>query len=308
MYLQIIQNVIKLEYDIEGDISLYRESDDNLLYTLKSADGDYAVRISKHASLPEVRTEGEIIALLQQCNVPCASFLMSKSGSRVVLIESKSVVVMKWLSGTVITLDKNTWPSLEIIANAGEELAMFHKAVQMLNVEELRERDMFTEIVKFLSYEEMILKKTKNGIEILDQLKKVVSFAQQHTNHYQLIHNDYRPSNVMNKGSNITGILDFDWACYGHPMKDFALSLMEWSYPDGADDVNHDAFHSFLNGYERIISIDRKILNDWMLFAGLSDACTYWSNNVLPVMKLGECVELKSFMYKKGLFFHNYKI
>jgi hypothetical protein len=84
---------------------------------------------------------------------------------------------------------------------------------------------------------------------------------------------------------------------------------MEWSFPDGQETYEKERFDAFLNGYfSEKNDVNLELLPKWMLFAGLSDACTYWSNYILPNTDEKSPEPLNSYMLDKALFFSELKI
>jgi len=124
-----------------------------------------------------------------------------------------------------------------------------------------------------------------------------------------LIQNDFRPSNVFfDDSDHLAGIIDFDWSCIGPIIKDIALGVLEWSFPDGAAAPDFMIFNSFLAGYNSIAirkqEKDRQ-LYDWISFAALSDAATYFCDRVSDPTARRRISA--SYMYKKFQFFMEIK-
>lgn len=306
MNISTILNALNCHYALVGELDLYRESDDNSLYKFSSCGEFYAVRISKRISLSDVQTEADTLATLRAHGIKCPVFLKSLNGQSVSTVEGVPLVIMRWLDAEPVKLSLSDWPEEHIIRSAGLQLADFHKRTRDIELP-MRTRDMFTEIRRFQSFSEIIVSRTDNGKEILEQLEYLINFAQKYQGEYQIIHNDFRPSNILVHKGKISAMIDFDWMCMGHPLKDVALGAMEWSFPDGAERINTNAFNNFTKGYEGCLQIDRESFSDWMMFAGMSEACTYWTDYVVGSLVDGDRVHLSSHMYKKAIIFSNFK-
>ena len=69
-----------------------------------------------------------------------------------------------------------------------------------------------------------------------------------------LCHNDYSPDNVLFRGNDVTGILDFDRACAGHSHRDLVKAANAfWMHDPSAD---WDVRESFYEGYRETGTTD----------------------------------------------------
>ena len=132
-----------------------------------------------------------------------------------------------------------------------------------------------------------------------------MAFARSRQEPTSLIHNDYRPGNVFfDTNERLAGIIDFDWSCVGPTIKDVALGALEWSFPDGATEPNFQLFDSFLEGYNSTADQTQernRNLYEWIAFAALSDAATYFCD--LVAEDPAEKRKVASYMYGKYKFF-----
>jgi Ser/Thr protein kinase RdoA (MazF antagonist) len=168
-----------------------------------------------------------------------------------------------------------------------------------------RTRTIFSELERVLPLEEMFVKNFEGGATFVVQVKEALEFGRAQNETIGFIHNDYRPSNVFfDENNQVTGIIDFDWSCMGPVIKDLALAIVEWSFPDGAIEADMTLFQEFLDGYNSVsnhqLEKDEKLYS-WIKFATLSDAATYFCD-------LAEDPEstkriIKSYMYRKFVFF-----
>ena len=305
-----LNQIIEENYFSPSSIELYRESDDNFLYQIESNQKTFAVRLSKHAKMEDVEFESKLLQTLKDSNTPCETFIRNNKDSFITSTSYGPLVVIEWIKGNSVTLNKVTKPSLDITFDAGKQLAKLHNATKDLQVTGTRNRTMYTELDSFIKQKNVAINFFSNGSDIVNKIEKAIEFAKNNTASNQIIHNDYRASNVMTENdTSINAILDFDWACIGDPLKDLALAVMEWSFPDGDETYEKDRFDAFLNGYiSENNDVNLELLPEWMLFAGLSDACTYWSNYILPNTDEKSPEPLNSYMLDKALFFSELKI
>jgi thiamine kinase-like enzyme len=102
----------------------------------------------------------------------------------------------------------------------------------------------------------------------------------------------------------IESLIDFDWSCPGPFIKDVALALVEWSFPDGGIQPREDIIVAFLSAYNKNSPV--KIIKDnnlynWIKFSCLSDTATYFCDRIDSENPKRDIS--KSYMYQKYQYF-----
>ncbi len=309
--MNIIQSLEKTleHYELpeKSPIVLLRESGDNFVY-LVGTHQKHIVRVSKRLPVSDIIFEYEVLKMLNDRNVAVAEIKETKDGKCYSTIENDLIVVVfKFINGHHIQVDKDHLPTKIQAYDAGRFLSSIHNAGMGFITESPRQRNIFKELERVIALRDHFSNSFEGGKDFVSQVTASLEFGK--TNHVQegLIHNDFRPSNVFFDADKVVGVVDFDWACIGPIIKDLALAVVEWSFPDGATEVNDEIFDSFLAGYNFIaknpIEKDEQLYR-WIQFTTLSDAATYFCD--LAEDPLSTKRVIKSYMYRKYLFFSNY--
>ncbi len=298
---------ILAQYDIfeTEHVELIRESGDNQVYLI-GTNTKKILRLSKKLPIEDVRFEYEAMQYLSRGGVLVPEWIKTKSGNFYASTKKTAVAVMfNFLEGYHVQIDKDHLPTKQQVYLAGNTLGRLANAGQKFEPSSSRARNIFVELERVLKNEEIFKKDFEGGSAFVEQVKESLEFARGQKVVTGLIHNDYRAGNVFFKNDNeVSGVIDFDWSCVGPNIKDFALGVVEWSFPDGTKEPESELFESFLEGYNSVA--DNKIskgkdLYSWIKFATLSDTATFFCD------RLGSATQKKritsSYMYNKYLFF-----
>jgi aminoglycoside phosphotransferase (APT) family kinase protein len=117
-----------------------------------------------------------------------------------------------------------------------------------------------------------------------------------------LVHNDFRPQNVLFEAGEVSAVIDFEWSIPQAPaIKDLAHAALEWSTPDGEADIDGALLWSFVDAYAAAIPVGHPLRSDrddllvWMRFGALADACTFAARMARHGRRVG-----RSHMYVKA--------
>ncbi|OGG93829.1 hypothetical protein A2609_01105 [Candidatus Kaiserbacteria bacterium RIFOXYD1_FULL_47_14] len=297
------------EYPLIEDspINVIRESADNIVFVVGENDKKI-LRISKRLATKDIAFEYEAVNYLAQNGVPVARWLTTKTGSICTLADDRVAVLFDFLTGYHITVDKDHLPTRGQCYQAGIGLGLMSNAASKFTSKSPRARNIFSELERVVALEEMFTRDFDGGTEFVAQVREALEFGRAQDEIIGFIHNDYRPSNVFfGEDTQVTGIIDFDWSCIGPVIKDLALAIVEWSFPDGAKEADLTLFQAFLDGYNSIsnhkFSKDDKLYS-WIKFSTLSDASTYFCD--LAEDSASTKRVIKSYMYQKFLFFSQF--
>lgn len=294
-------------YDLAeiSPVSLLRESGDNEVFVVGEKEKKI-LRISKRLPIEDIKFEYEATKRLSDGGVIVPQWVMTKAGDFYTTIDGKVAVLFDFLNGHHIEVDKDHLPTKEQAYNAGRGLGLMSNAAASFTSSSPRKRNIFTELERAVALIDVFSEQFEGGKDFVEQVKKAITFGKNQTEIEGFIHNDYRPSNVFfNEKDEFAGIIDFDWSCAGPVIKDLALAVVEWSFPDGATEPDFEVFDSFLNGYNSVA--DKKWIKEelypWIRFATLSDAATYFCDLADDPTSTKRII--KSYMYRKYLFFSN---
>ena len=266
------------------------------------------LRVSKRLPVGDVIFEYEALQHLYSGGFSVPAWIKTKDGEVYASIYDSGVAVMfDFLEGYHAKIDKDNVPTAEQAYTAGRALGSIAEIGTSFNPSSSRKRNIFVELERVIQYEDVFKKDFEGGEVFVEQVKQAIVFAQESDSAIGLIHNDYRPGNVFFKNDNeISGVIDFDWSCIGPTMKDLALGVLEWSFPDGRTEPDINIFDAFLSGYNSVSKttyVKNKVLYAWIMFADLSDTSTYFCDRLEDPNSTKRI--LTSYMYRKYLFYKN---
>lgn len=302
----ITESLFEYELKETTPINLLRESGDNFVYVIGTINRKI-LRISKRLPVQDIKFEYEAVKHLADGGLIVPKWLCTKSGDFYVLIDECVAVLFDFMPGHHIEVDKDHLPTIDQAYNAGKALGTMSNISTGFTSTSPRKRNILTEFNRALAISNVFTEKFEGGVEFIKQINEAVSFVKTQNETEGFIHNDYRPSNVFfNDKDEFAGIIDFDWSCNGPIIKDLALAVVEWSFPDGATEPNFKIFDSFLNGYNSVANI--KVLKDqslysWIRLTTLSDASTYFCDLAEDPASTKRII--RSYMYRKYTYFSN---
>ena len=306
--METLQKILN-QYNIPeiSPIEIVRESSDNHVYLIGEKNKKI-LRVSKRLPIEDLRFEYEAMEHLISDGFPVAKWTKTKDGNFYAFAEEIEVAVMfDFLDGYHAGADKGTLPTKEQAYTAGRALASMAEISKTFRPSSSRRRNIFVELERVLQNKETFKKDFEGGEIFVEQVKEVIKFGREDDSPVGFIHNDYRSGNVFFKNDKeISGVIDFDWSCIGPIIKDLALGVLEWSFPDGKTEPDFTIFDAFLDGYNSIAKekIIRGLkLYSWIKFAALSDTATFFCDRLAsPDLKKKIA---RSYMYKKYLFFNS---
>lgn len=285
-------------------VTLLRESSDNKVFIIGQKNKKI-LRISKKLLAEDIKFEYEAIKRLADGGIPVPKWIVAKSGDFYTLINGQVVALFDFLEGHHLEVTKDLSPTPTQAFNAGKGLGFMSNTASGFTSTSSRSRNIFSELERAVALADIFVGQFEGGKEFIDQVKEALVFGKSQTEVEGFIHNDYRPSNVFFDDENeFAGIIDFDWSCIGPLVKDLAMAVVEWSFPDGSIEPDFKIFDSFLDGYNSVANhkwAKDKKLYSWIKFATLSDTATYFCDRIDdPNLKKRIT---RSYMYKKYLFF-----
>lgn len=304
-----LTNIIK-QYNLSEPVNqrLIRESADNIVYSVEGKDKKI-LRISKRLPIEDIEFEFAIFEHLSKNNFPVSKWNKTKDGKIFARSRDTIAVMFDFLEGYQVKVDKDNLLNKVQVYTAGKYLALMHNASLGFKTDSPRKRNILSELERVISVRQIFIDKFEGGKDFLKQVEDAVKFGGEDKSTIGLIHNDYRPGNVIFKSDDeISGVIDFDWSCVGPVVKDLALAVVEWSFPDGRTEPSIELFDAFLAGYNSVAKTKYEkdvLLYSWIKFTTLSDACTFfadvsegeYSDKVID--NIGQC-----YMYKKYLYFN----
>lgn len=286
-------------------LRILRESSDNQVWLIGDKNKNI-LRLSKRLPLEDIKFEYEALAHFVKNNFSVPVWVKTKKGELFIVRDGFDAAIMfKFIEGFQINISSKSSAYYQQIHAAGSALANLSEIGKLFKLEATRHRNIFSELERALHDEDVFKRDFKDGDIFIKQVRQAIKFGQESKSAVGLIHNDYRPSNVLFKNNpEVSGVIDFDWSCIGSQIKDLALAVLEWSYLDGNAEPDFTAFDIFLEGYNSVATekyIKGKELYSWIMFSALSDASTYFCDRLNQSNLVKDIYS--SFMYKKYLYF-----
>lgn len=305
---KILQLINQFGISNNVNFKLIRETDYNSVYLVDTSPKSI-LRVSKRINEKDLLFELDLIEYLYKKGFKVARWLPTIENKPYGKLKDTTIgTLFEFIKGKSINF--KTKPDLMAVSMAGQALGTLHSQTVNYTPKHKRNRNIYSEFERVLKDKEKFSEYYKNGKQFINKIEDMMSFAKNQNVKQGVINNDYRVSNVLfNNMHEVTAVLDFDWSCIGPLVKDLALGVVEWSFPDGSTEPWEDILNEFLKGYN-ITSPEKWNLNydfkRWIMFACLSDACTYFAD--LMNDKNNNKKEIKSYMYNKYLFFERIKL
>lgn len=294
-----LTNYSKLE---ACNFELVQDGIANITYKADSNKGKIIIRKSKTPGAKDPTFEVNLIDFLDKKGINVPTIIANDFGNLYSNDEEGScVTVFSFIEGQ--TLDNSLETRKKYAHKAGETLANFH--VQALDFSQKNfQRTLYSEIESGIDNKDKLVELFPNeSTEFLANLDKAISIVNQpHPKEYlSVLHNDFRPQNIIVDLKDDFSIIDFDWATPGPIQKDIALALLEWGRADNESEFNKEIIKKFLAGYNKISPLPlsfNKEIKDWMFVNAMSDATSF----ILYRIKIGNPASPnKSFMYQKAV-------
>ena len=234
-----------LQYDLGDFVSLQgiAQGITNSNYFLTTSTGRYVLTVFEVLKSEELPFFLELNQHLSQNGVACAAPIARKDGGLHSMLAGKPACLVTCLNGS-----DTGWPTEAQCFHTGAMLAKMHLAGQDFPLKMKNPRydgwwhDACTQLLPVLDSEDAKL--LQSEITALDKnLGEHLPSG--------IIHADLFKDNVLLNGDEVSGFIDFYYACNGNFMYDLAIAVNDWARTadNKLDPVLYDAF---LHGYESV--------------------------------------------------------
>lgn len=174
-------------------------------------------------------------------------YLSTPEGERSIVVDGSVFEVYPWIEGERSREQTPAQREEQAIA-----LAKYHRAVEGrdFGYQELQQKDISRTIVKWDQFQEgeTIISNTRIR-EILTEhtsawqklSEEAARLSGQKLRGFMLLHTDFHPGNLVYRGQNLIGVIDFDNVRYGSPLMDIAYALPP-----------NENYREFLTAYESV--------------------------------------------------------
>lgn len=228
-----------------------KEGVENSNFILETASGKFILTIFekrvKRGDLPFFLELMEHFALKK---IPCPKTLHNKSHNRLSTIHGKPAAIITFLNGK-----SHLHPSPVDCMKAGEVLAKMHLAASYFKAKRKNNlsldgwKELVEKISKLPNAEEDAISLFKKEIIYLNRnWPEEIPSA--------VIHADFFPNNVFFEKGQISGVIDFYFACYDFLAYDLAIVISAWCF-DG-EVFSTEKFDALIKGYESVRKLSTK--------------------------------------------------
>lgn len=236
-------------YDLGEVISLkgITQGITNTNYFLTTSTGSYVLTIFESLKKHELPFFLELKRHLSNLQISCPTPISRKDGQLASTLSNKPACIVSKLKGRDISHPNNTQ-----CFNTGKMLATVHLAGQSFPMQ-----------MKNTRYTEWWKNSTKKLLPVLGQddanlLQSEITYLDKHLNKNLpkgIIHADLFKDNVLLEGDNVTGFIDFYYACNGDFIYDLAIAINDWART-ASNSIDPNLANAFLRGYTSIRPIN----------------------------------------------------
>lgn len=215
----------------------------NSNYFINTSQGRFVLTVFEALTQAELPFFLKLKQHLSQNGVACPTPIPQKNNKLEATLANKPACIVSCLNGTDVS-----WPTTQQCFNTGKMLAKMHIAGQdfPLHMENPRYLSWWHEASKklfpLLNKEDSILLKTT-----------VADIDKYPTEHLPngIIHADLFKDNVLLQGDEVSGFIDFYYACNGSFIYDIAIAINDWAR-NSNNILDNSLEQAFLSGYEEI--------------------------------------------------------
>ena len=184
---------------------------------------------------------------LNKNNVKCPEVIQDKKGNYSNSIQNKKAVITSFLKGRSIDQIKPIH-----CASLGSTIARMHK--ESARLEMTRENEL-----GFVNLNSLIqtLKNFDDNIDahVIDLINEEYTFLSGNLGHSLpsgIIHADLFPDNIFFEGNEVTGIIDFYFACTDYYAYEIAICLNAWCFEPNNNEFNPTKAKHLLGSYNQL--------------------------------------------------------
>lgn len=180
-------------------------------------------------------------------NVKCPEVIRDKYGNYSNIIQNKKAVITSFLKGRSIDQIKPIH-----CASLGSTVARMHKESAKLKIN--RENELgFTKLYNLIQALENFNYKIDSSI--INLINEEYHFLSEEINHNLpsgIIHADLFPDNIFFEGNEVTGIIDFYFACTDYYAYEIAICLNAWCFEPNNNEFNPTKAKHLLSSYNQL--------------------------------------------------------
>ena len=246
-------NFLKL-YDLDELISWQgiAEGVENSNFFIETKSAKYILTIyEKRVTKTDLPFFLNLMGHLNSNQFPCPKPIFNIKGKLLNSIQDKPAALFSFLNGSSV---KN--PSIHHCYQAGSYLSIIHKKSSSFSMK--RKNKLSAEGWKelFLKLDNRINSIDRDLFSIITEEFKYISNNWPENLPSGIIHADLFPDNVFFEDNDISGVIDFYFACNDFLAYDIAIAINAWCFNDNNNLEIHKSA-ALLNGYQQFRSLDK---------------------------------------------------
>ena len=235
----------------------------NTIYKIEVGRRTYILTLFEELSAAELPFYLDLMDFLAQADYPCPRVIADTTANPIQHFAGKPLVLMDFLSGTEVTQ-----PLPIHCAAVGAALGQLH---HLTNTYPQVQADTRGE-----AWRQQMVQRLLPRLAVADQ--RLLTEAQQLAQSVQalnlprgIIHADLFPDNVLFTGTQLTGVLDFYYACQGFYLYDLAITLNAWCLDDKGC-LDAERCQALITAYQQqrqLTMLERQTLSAMLTLAAL---------------------------------------
>ena len=258
---------------------------ENTNYFVTTTAGDYVLTLFEELKAEELPYFLNLMAFVSDNGVPSAQPIRDNDGQFLSTLNGKPSALVERLAGADVE-----HPSPKQCAVLGKSMAQFHTASLRLDIHRENSRGAHW---RQQASELLIPLVDHSSAELIREELAFQSDYSQLDLPKSVIHADLFKDNALFAGDELSGIIDFYYACNDYFTYDIAVAVNDWCIdPDGT--LNRELFDAFTQAYQTIRPLTDDEIKHWPLIIRAA-AFRFWLSRLRDVHfpKEGEITHLK---------------
>ena len=239
---------------------------ENTNYFVTTSKGQYVLTIFEQLTSEELSYYLELMAFFSEGGIPTAHPILDNEGKYIRSIKNKPTALVKRLNGASIDV-----PNAKQCKEIGFQMAKMHTLGEKFKFsqESSRDESWRSETI------ELVMPKLSNYDQDLlnNEIEHLKSFTINNLP-VSIIHADLFRDNALFIDDELTGIIDFYYACNGYAIYDLAVTVNDWcTSGDKIEDQKN--LISLLGAYQEIRTLSDEERDCWVYVLRLA-ALRFW--------------------------------
>ena len=258
---------------------------ENTNYFVSTTQGDYVLTLFEELKAEELPYFLNIMSFVSDNGVPSAQPIRDNEGQFLSTLNGKPAALVEKLAGSDVKK-----PNPTQCAVLGKSMAKFHQASLRLDVNRENSRGAYW---RQQASELLIPLVDQDSAELIrDELAFQANYSQLGLPN-SVIHADLFRDNALFSGDELSGIIDFYYACNDYFTYDIAVAVNDWCIEEGGL-LDKKRFDAFIQAYQSVRPLTAEEIKHWPLVIRAA-AFRFWLSRLRDVHfpKEGEMTHIK---------------